>query len=77
MMLNLSYLTAINAKNQLLFHIQSISAISGHSYRAAFNKRTQCFMKANEDCSMAFLYICWSSTIGAIIYNDFGVVSMN
>ena len=35
MMLNLSYLTVTNAKNQLLFHIQSISAASVHSYRPA------------------------------------------
>ena len=40
MKLNLSYLTATNAKNQLLFHIQNISAASVHSCRAAFNKRT-------------------------------------
>ena len=40
MMLNSSYLISTNAKNQLLFYIQSISAISVRSYRAAFNKRT-------------------------------------
>ena len=40
MMLNLSYLTATNAKYQLLFHIYNVSAISVHSYREAFNERT-------------------------------------
>ena len=53
MMLNLSYLTATNAKNQLLCRIQSISAVSVHSYGTAFNKRTLYFIKTNIDCTMA------------------------
>ena len=40
-MLNLSYVTATNAKNKLLFYIQSISATSVYSYRAAFNEHLQ------------------------------------
>ena len=53
MMLNSSHLSSTNAKNQLLFYIQNISAISAHSFREAFNKRTQSLVKANVDCSMA------------------------
>ena len=76
MMLNSTYLTSTNAKNHITIFM------STHSYRAAFNKRTvlNALSKLMDTaawlCNQCFLQ---SAVVefGAVIYNDFGVVSPN
>ena len=75
MMLNSAYLTSTNAKNH------NAIAISIHSYRAAFNKRTVLNDSKLMDtaawlCNQCFLQ---SAVVefGAVIYNGLWVVSPN
>ena len=76
MMLNSAYLTSTNAKNHITI------SISTHSYRAAFNKRT--VLNALSKLMDTAAWLCnqcfFQSAVvefGAVIYNDFGVVSPN
>ena len=80
MMLNSAYLTSTNAKNHI-----TISKCT-HLYRAAFNKRTMLNVLSKlmdrllqhgfVSCDQCFLQ---SAVVefGAVICNDFGVVSPN
>ena len=71
MMLNSAYLTSTNAKNHIAI------SISTHSYRAAFNTRTvlsKLMDTAAWLCNQCFLQSA-AVELGAVIYNDFGVVS--
>ena len=76
MMLNSAYFTSANAKNYFTI------SISTHSYKAAFNKRTvvNALSKLMDTaawlCNQCFLQ---SAVVefGAVIYNNFGVVSPN
>ena len=76
MLLNSGYLTSTNTKNHI------IVSIFTHSYRAAFKKRTvlnalsKLMYTAAWLCNQCFLQ---SATVelGAIIYNDLGVISPN
>ena len=76
MMLNSAYLTSTNAKNH------STISMSTHSYRAAFNKSTvlnalsKLIDTAAWLCNQCFLQSALVE-FGAVIYNDFGVVSPN
>ena len=76
MMLNSAYLTSTNAKNHITI------SISTHSYRAAFNRRTvlnalsKLMYTAAWLCNQCFLQSALVE-IGAVIYNDLGVVSPN
>ena len=76
MILNLAYLTSTNAKNHITI------SISTHSYRAAFNKCTvhnallELMDTAAWLCNQCFLQSALVE-FGAVIYNDFGVVSPN
>ena len=76
MMLNSTDLTSTNTKNNITI------SISTHSYRAAFNKRTvlNAFSKLMDTaawlCNQCFLQSAVAE-FGAVIYNDFGVVSPN
>ena len=73
MMINSAYLTSTNAKNHITI------SISTHSYRAAFNKRTvldalsKLVYTAAWRCNQCFHKV----EFGAVIYNDFGVISPN
>ena len=75
-MLNSAYLTSTNAKNRIAI------SISTHSYRAAFNKRTvlNALSKLMDTaawlCNQCFLQFAVVE-FGAVIYNDFGLVSRN
>ena len=76
MMLNLGYLTPTNAKNYIII------SISTHSYRAAFNKCTLPNALSNlMDTAALLCNQCFLQSavveLGAVIYNDFGVVSPN
>ena len=76
MMINSAYLTPTNAKNHITI------SISTHSYGAAFNKRTVLNALSKLMYTAAWLYNqCFLQSavveIGAVIYNDFGVVSPN
>ena len=77
MTLNSAYLTSTNAKNHII-----ISISTTHSYRAAFNKRTvlnalsKLMDTAAWFCNQCFCNQCVVK-FGAVIYNDFGVVSRN
>ena len=76
MILNLAYLTSTNAKNYITI------SISSHLYREAFNKRTVLNALSELMDSAAWLcnqYFLQSAVVefGAVIYNDFGVVSPN
>ena len=76
MMLNSAYLSSTNVKNHITI------SICTHSYRATFNKRTvlNALSKLMDTaawlCNQCFLQ---SAVVefGAVIYNDFGVVSPN
>ena len=77
MMLNSAYLTPTNANNHIT------NSISTHSYRVAFNINVLCLTlyqslmdTAAWLCNQRFLQ---SAVVefGAVIYNDFGVVSPN
>ena len=76
MMINLAYLTSTNVKKRITI------SISTHSYRAAFNRRTalnalsKLMYTAAWLCNQCFLQSAVVE-IGAVIYNDFGVVSPN
>ena len=76
MMINSAYLTSTNAKNHITI------SISTHSYGAAFNRRTvlnalsKLMYTAAWLCNQCFLQSALV-VIGAVIYNDFGVVSPN
>ena len=76
MMINSAYLISTNAKNHITI------SISTHSYRAAFNKSTVLNALSKLMYTAAWLcnlYFLQSSVVefGAVIYNDFGVVSPN
>ena len=76
MMINSACLTSTNAKKHIAI------SISTHSYRTAFNKRTvlnalsKLMYTAAWLCNQCFLQSAVVE-IGAVIYNDFGVVSPN
>ena len=76
MMLNSTYLTSTNAENHITI------SISTHSYRTAFNKRTvpNALSKLMDTaawlCNQCFLQSALVE-FGAVIYNDFEVVSSN
>ena len=76
MMLNLGYLTSTKTKNFIT------SSVSIHSYRVAFNKRTilnalsKLMYTAAWFCNQCFLYSA-AVELGAVIYNDFGVIFSN
>ena len=76
MMLNSAYLTSTNAKNHITI------SISTHSYRAAFNKHTvlialpKLMYTAAWLCNQCFLQSAVVE-LGAVICNDFRVVSPN
>ena len=76
MMINWAYLTSTNAKNHITI------SLSTHSYRAAFNRHTvlnalsKLMYTAAWLCNQCFLQSALVE-IGAVIYNDFGVVSPN
>ena len=76
MMLNSAYLTSTNAKNRITF------STCTHSYRAAFNKRavlnalSKLMDTAGWLCNQCFLQFAVVE-FGAVIYNDFVVVSPN
>ena len=76
MMLNSAYLTSTNAKNDITI------SVSTHLYTAAFNKRTvlnalsKLMDTAAWRCNQCFLQPAVVE-FGAVIYNDFGVVSPN
>ena len=63
-----------NVKNHITI------SISTHSYRAAFNKRVNALSKLMDTaaslCNQCFLQSALVE-FGAVIYNDFGVVSPN
>ena len=72
MMLSSGYLTSTNTKNHITI------SISTHSYRAAFNKRTA--LNALSKLMYTGAWLCNKFAaigLGAVIYNDFGVVSPN
>ena len=76
MMLNSASLTSTNAKNHITI------SISIHSYRAAFNRRTVLNALSKLMGTAAWLcnhYFLQSAVVefGAVIYNDFWVVSPN
>ena len=77
-MLNSAYLTSTNVKNHITI------SVSTHSYGSPFNKRTvlNALSKLMDRPTAAWLCNeCFlQSTVvefGAVIYNDFGVVSPN
>ena len=76
MMLNLAYLTSTNGKNHTTI------SISTHSYRGAFNKLTvlnalsKLMDTAAWFCNQCFLQSA-AVEFGAVVYNDFGVISPN
>ena len=76
MMSNSAYLTSTIAKNHIAI------SISTHSYRAAFNKRTvlnalsKLMYTAAWLCNQCFLQSALVE-FEAVIYNDFGLVSLN
>ena len=76
MMINSAYLTSTNAKNHITI------SISTHLYRAAFNKRTvlnalsKLMYTVAWLCNQCFLQSALEE-FGAVITNDFGVVSPN
>ena len=76
MMINSAYLISTNAKNHITIFI------STHLCRAAFNKRIvlNALLKLMDTaawlCNQCFLQSAVVE-IGAVIYNDFGVVSPN
>ena len=76
MMINSAYLISTNAKKHITI------SVSTHSYRAAFNRRTVLNALSKLMYTAAWLcYQCFLQSalveIGAVIYNDFGVVSPN
>ena len=76
MMINSAYLTSTNTKNHITI------PVSTHSYRAAFNRRivlnalSKLMYTAAWLCNQCFLQSALV-VIGAVIYNDLGVVSPN
>ena len=82
MMINSVYLTSTNAKNHITISISITRFLFTHSYRAAFNKRTvlnvlsKLMYTAAWLCNQCFFQSALV-VIGAVIYNDFGVVSPN
>ena len=76
MMINSAYLISTNAKKHITI------SISTHWYRAAFNRRTvlnalsKLMHTATWLCNQCFLQSALVE-IGAVIYNDFGVVPPN
>ena len=76
MMLNSAYFTSTSAKNHITI------SISTHSYRVALNKRTVLNALSEQMdtaawlCNQCFLQSAIVE-FGAVIYNDFGVVSPN